>query len=55
MDWNNWNVDRDPNWNLVGNNGGRMVFTVPVGNLSPAEAERALAELIADYREDIQF
>lgn len=42
-------------YNIIGNNGERRVFTIPISGLSKEEAENQLKELIADYKEEIYF
>ena len=43
------------NWNIVGENYERRKFIIPVGNLSKEKAEKAVRELICDYKKDIWF
>ena len=43
------------NWNIIGENSIRKKFIIPIGDLSPEEAKKALAELISSYKEDIKF
>lgn len=42
-------------YRILGNNGKKMVFKIPVGNMTPAEAKKELEKLIADYKEPIMF
>lgn len=43
------------NWNVSGDNTFRRTFKIPVGNLSKEKAEKAVRELICDYKKDIWF
>ena len=39
------------NWNIMGDNRERMVFTIPVGNLSRKEAEEEIEKFMKGYKE----
>jgi hypothetical protein len=43
---NNWTINRTT---------GRIVFKIPVGNLSKEEAEKQLKQLISDYQTPLNF
>ena len=43
---NNWTISRTT---------GRIVFRIPVGNLSKEEAEKQLKQLISDYQTPLNF
>jgi hypothetical protein len=43
---NNWSVSRTT---------GRIVFKIPVGNLSKEEAEKQLKQLISNYQTPLNF
>jgi len=40
-------------YNVMGDNGERRVFTIPINGLTKEEAEKQLKELISDYKSDI--
>ena len=33
----------------------KRIYKIPVGNLSRGDAEKSIAELISDYKEDFDF
>jgi hypothetical protein len=39
-----------PNWSIIGGNNKRMVFKIPVGNLSKEDAKKTLAFIISSYK-----
>lgn len=41
------------NYNIVGNNGERRVFKIPVGNLTIEEAEKYIKDLMDKYKEEM--
>lgn len=43
------------NFRILGNNGERRVFSIPVGNLTPEEARKELEKLISDYKQEINI
>lgn len=44
----------NPNWQ-VSSNSGRIVYKIPVGNLSKEEAEKQLKQLISNYQTNYWF
>ena len=43
------------NWNLIGGSSEKRTFVIPIGDRTPEEAKKMLAELISDYKEDIKI
>ena len=42
-------------YNIIGDNKIKMVFKIPVGEISKEEAEKNIKELIKSYKDEIKF
>jgi hypothetical protein len=48
------NMDKDY-YNIVGNNGEKRVYTIPVGNISEKDAAESIRNLMMEYREESEI
>jgi len=42
-------------YNIVGNNGEKRVYTIPIGTISQKDAQDTIKNLMMDYRDDVDF
>jgi len=45
-------MSEEVNWNIMGDNRERRVFTIPVGNLDRKESEKLIQEIMNKYKEN---